>query len=143
MSIQHPLKKFYFRRIEHYSIAVDSPTQKEQKAKKGVISFSLKFGYPVIIQSFKLSKKSQSNNPFCFDSIEGNLLGDLIDYEKFLGTKRTQKKVKKVETENAKEVMYYKTSGVGEIVRMNFGIEAEFYDNFLASLLGKGGVVNL
>lgn len=139
MSLQHPLKKFYFKRVDNYTVKIKDQT-KSGNLPYCKISFCLKFGYPVIIQSFKLTKKDTERNPFNFESIEGNLLGDLIDYEKFLGTKKTQKKIKKVNDEHMKEIVYFKTSGVGEVVRMNFYVEDEYYTkymNFNETLVGK------
>ena len=146
MSIQHPLKKFHFRRVETFTVKVQKEERgrtnlagigvpsKQKKAKgtrRNTISFNLKFGYPVIIQSFKITKKKDESSPFEFDSIDGNLLGDMIDYEHFLETMLTQKKIKPMPEEYLKEVVYYKTSGVGEVVRMNFKINHEYWEEYL------------
>lgn len=48
MNLKHPVKKFYFSRIENFKVSFGS-NDNESTNQTHTLSFSLKFGYPVII----------------------------------------------------------------------------------------------
>lgn len=96
MNLRHPVKKFYFSRAENLAVSFQED-QESSSDSSHLVTLDLKFGYPVIIQSFKINCKLRRDNPFSFFRIEGNLLGDLVDYESFLDTVQTDSKIRQIE----------------------------------------------
>lgn len=139
MYFHHALKKVIFRKADKFTIDIQNPLP-EGERYYCKMTFYFKFGYPAIIQQFKFTKIETNGNPFIFGSIEGNLFGDLIKYERFLDTAMNTRKIRNSNDDIPKEVIYYNTSGVGELVKMTFYIDNGFYRRYMNSreaMVGK------
>jgi len=117
MSLNHSLKKFAFKSLEQIKFKRSDDPQRNY-----IITFTIKFGYPVIISNFQLTREIEETPIFEFAKIEGNLLGDFVDYEEFLDTNLDQTKNK-----GNKEIQHFSGAGVGEIVNISFSIDGGYY----------------
>lgn len=140
MSLKHTLKKFHLRNIEQIKLRRVETQNGERQYTSTVI---IKFGYPVIVSHFQLVRTAKQEHPFEFGHIEGNLLGDFVDYERFLGTRLVGKAKRDTRHDGkavAMEVLNFEASGVGEIVNLTFTMKRTFYHECRKYCLGKMGL---
>lgn len=101
MSAVHLLRELQFSKANNYDVhglleeksgkERSDPTSNKQESLR-LLVFTFKFSYAAIIQvgalwykQLELVCRKEGSTVFVLTNIEGNLLGDLIDYEAFLG----------------------------------------------------------